>query len=408
MEVAQRLVLPFDYLFVAIVVFMTALGVSQFPIFLVALAVPLLFPLFGATAVPWKSWNRTDGLYVLLMLQYPIFHYFVARAYPPVNEPLPVRMLELPLAWIYWIIIILVMFWRVSGTDKLQATWRHAGPWALTGVFLFFTLDYFTDYFGDECRTTGLVCNPIVPPVFYSMFAIASFVGWGQFTRNERIMRYVIMFMAVVLASAYSGSRMIVLVQMACFGVLSLTLPVGNWAERFRLTGVMALIGFSALGGGILIDYLMQFGFGEKFLTLIAAILSMDSTQGVSINARAILFERGIGPAIAQPWTGYGIAYEKILSDPYYHIHNQYLSWMLWAGTASLISGLLFVLAPAISSIRQTGRDGVIIAIATSLVLILNSFTDSLLYHEIFMVQFLITVVFIQALGRAKPKVEKR
>jgi O-antigen ligase len=239
-----------------------------------------------------------------------------------------------------------------------------------------------------------------VPPVFFTIFVVASFFGWQSFGRSARLIRYLLVVMAVIMATAYSGSRMIFLTQVLTFAGLAFIVPVGDIRQRAKVVAFVGGAGVLGLSTGLAMDLMTDCGFVEKLRQLFMAASTLDPDEGVSINARAILLERGWQAVQGAPWLGYGIAFEKQLSEPYYHLHNQYLTWTLWGGVFSLISGLMFILSASLRPLRLAGRGGLVLALAATGVLALNSLTDSLLYHTMFQLHYLMVLTLVFGLGR--------
>lgn len=406
MTLAQRsnvdffLVKIWDYLLVFLIVANTALGTKFNDLVLMALILPLVTQFFLSDRSAFPLFKRPEIAFVGLAFPYLIWHYFVASSYPLNGDPIEVRMIELPGAWGVAIAILALVFWRFSTMQDIKKVWRVMAPLGLLAAFLVLSLDYFTDFRGDECRVSGYVFNPVVPPVFFTIFTIGSFLGWRDFSKQERLIRYALVLMAVVVSTGYTGARMMLLVQILTFGVLALLLPVSTFKERAKIIGVLGGMGVAGVIIGLGVDFLIDCTFGER-LRMMAETAGEASEPGKnSITIRFDLARTAWAEITQNPWTGFGIAIDKQISAPYYHTHNQYFSWMLWGGVVSLITGLGFMIAPSIGALQSKSRDGLMLAMAVTGVIGLNFLSDSLLYHEFVVIEYSLCLGLFFALGR--------
>lgn len=395
------LVRIWDYLFVFLIVALTALGRDAFAMAAVPLVIPLVMQFFVPGRTLKYSLRPLDLMFIILTMQYFVWHWIIAGSYPLVSEPIPVRWIETPQAWQTGFIAMALVIWRFTMMRDVKTVWRTMAPAGLILAFLLLSLDYFTDFRGSECRVSGFVFNPLLPPVFITIFTIGSFFGWKDFSKGERLLRYGLVVMAVIVATAYSGARMVLLVQILTFGLLSLVLPVKDMKERALSVGLLGALGVIGVGIGLGFDILADCSFAKR-LGQLAEVSNGATVSGQNtVDIRLGLVKQAIATIAQNPWTGFGISAEKLISAPEYHIHNQYFSWLIWGGIVSLVSGVAFLISASIAPLSSRSRDGLILVIAATGVLAVNSISDSLLYHLYANIEYILVLGLFYGLGRA-------
>ena len=390
-----------DYLLVFLVVVMTVMGPKVFGLVQLAVIFPLIMLAARRDFSTLFNFRRSDLIFIAFVMQYLVWHYFIAKSYPLSDLPSPVRPIERPSMWFFGIIASVFVIWRFASMQNIKEVWRVVAPVGLAVCFAIMLVDYSTDYLGTECRAKAFVFNPIIPPVFFTMFTIGSFIDWTNLSRREKQIRYLLVAMAVIFATAFAGSRMILIVQVLAFGCLAFLIPLKKEDDgRWKTVIWIGAAGFLGLVAGMVIDAITQCGFSNRMLNLFFSVALLDTGQDVSVGARAELYVRAIEAVRANPWVGYGITYEKILSAPWPHVHNQYLSWMIWGGVTSLVSGVGFFIAASVAPALSRSKDAYAIIIATAGIFLVNSFTDTLLYHPDVDIQYFLGIAMFFALGR--------
>lgn len=109
----------------------------------------------------------------------------------------------------------------------------------------------------------------------------------------------------------------------------------------------------------------------------------------LSGGLRLKFWSMAIKKIIDRPLFGYGANHEpKFLSElgfSFTHVHNIYLSWMLWGGTITLISGLVFICAAPLGAILTGTSLSHKLSTASLSVLWLSSMAfDSFIVYEAF------------------------
>lgn len=386
---------------VFLIVSATALGATALEYVAFVVVVPVAIQILQTRSVPKPKFSKSDFVFIALAFQYPVWHFLIASVRPGVARPSDIILVEEPVAWLALLGILAVMTWRMADIRDLAKIWRYTAPAGLALAFLFLTVDFFTDFQGNNCRVSGLVFNPNIPPVFFTIFTIASFLGWAGLSRNEHLVRYALVAAAVIVVTAYSGSRMILLVQVLTFGLLSFIVPVAGTKRRLQTVASLGAAGIVGILIGFSIDALSGCGFLGKLGILANAVGSMNPEVGESIAIRANLYDRALYVVAANPWVGVGIPMEKILAGRNYHVHNQYLSWMIWGGVFSLISGLAYLVSASIMPVLRGRREGLILALAATGVLAANFFTDTLLHHPFVYIQHAMALALFFGLGRS-------
>jgi len=389
-----------DYLLIFMIVALTVLGRDGFPVAELALAIPLVMQFIVPGRSPYLPLSRIDLVFGFLALQYFVLHWFIAISYPLNNDPIQARWIEYPHAWAIAMLLMVLVFWRFTMIRNLQHLWRYMAPAGLIFSFLVLSIDYFTAFRGSECRVSGYVFNPTVPPVFFTIFTIGSFFGWAGFTKGQRLLRYLLVVMAVIVTTAYAGARMTLLVQIFAFGLLSLILPARDTKERIQLVAVLGGLGVLGVAIGLGFDIIADCSFAKR-LSLMVEVAGEPAEPGQnSISIRIDLAKQALALMAQNPWTGFGISAEKLIAAPEYHIHNQYFSWMIWGGVISLISGTAYLVSPSIALLISPTRDGLILSLAISGIIAVNSISDSLLYHDYVNVEFILALGLFYGLGR--------
>lgn len=95
------------------------------------------------------------------------------------------------------------------------------------------------------------------------------------------------------------------------------------------------------------------------------AISSVQSTPSLSAaidsessaSQRVRLWQAALGAFAEAPIFGHGVSYEFQLTGPIQpHVHNIYLSWLVWGGVFSLLSGMAFLLSTVLYRLSELFR----------------------------------------------------
>ncbi len=187
--------------------------------------------------------------------------------------------------------------------------------------------------------------------------------------------------------SALLGARTSTLVAVVLTPLPLLWLRRGRWRVRewVALAGCAALVASLAFVGAKTSAW-----YGERWDALLALLTSADlsSVTDYGIATRAQHWPAAWHAFLKQPWLGYGFLQEhSVLVE---HLpagapvlptaHQQFLSFLLWAGLPGLLTGGLFIALPVLLAWRnRRGRVALYAATALSLPLMLHGLTDTLL-----------------------------
>ena len=342
------------------------------------------------------------------------------------------------------IAIVLIGALRVENSVDLFKAMRIALPPTMLLIFAALTYDMFKSA-TDPCRVVGLTFMPFTPASFFSSLTLLSFAGWSRLSRAERAIRYALISMSIVVVAAYTGSRGVAMALTVCLAVMllfslirhrsratpkalfilvSILIGLLSSAAVEQTTGCHAITRFTGTFdsvGKVLLgstDEVQSLSFSE----IAAPATSEPNTAGVR-KAIAVGTEKAVEPAIfaasatdrvsssiaalsdasislrlqfwnlgwesfmASPWLGHGIFVEPVLlSDEFgfTHVHNQYLSWLLWGGVPMLVLGLGFVFALVFFVRRAAKFDALAIVLATSAMLAISLATDSFLRFDVY------------------------
>ncbi len=416
----QRPLFIFDILLIASVIGGSYLG-KHYPHYI---QMWTLMPIVGLALI-WKLKivDKTYLSFVAMALPYLAYSQFLILfnngLLPGIDPKEGHFMLDklYPMA----ITILLVGTLRIYNAVDLFKALRIALPPTTALVFALLTYDMFKSS-TDVCRILGLTFLPFTPALFFSSVTILSFVGWSRLNRIERLYRYILVSMSIVVVLAYTGSRGIALAFAVCLGAIILfTLLWRRGREQPKplllivsvLFGVLLCAVVEAITGCAVfmrfigtLDVLKFFFPNDSVNTVGSIVLSgpseavailvantsgetgqstlnlAKSTSHTSIFLRLYFWELGWESIKAAPWLGHGIFYEQTLlfkNFGHTHVHNQYLSWLIWGGIPALCLGLSFLFAVVPFALRAPKFDALVIILATSAMMALSVVVDSFL-----------------------------
>lgn len=342
------------------------------------------------------------------------------------------------------IAIVLVGALRVENSVDLFKAMRIALPPTMMLIFAALSYDMFNSA-ADNCRIVGLTFMPFTPASFFSSLTLLSFVGWSQFGRAERMIRCALISMSIVVVAAYTGSRGVAMALSICVAVMFLfslylrrnspaprpiailaSFLVGlllsaaveqttdcpsitRFIDTFDSVGIVlsgspaevqalsfiestppAVSTANALVAGEAIADEADVAVEQTIVVASAADDMSSPAAGLSdasISQRLQFWKLGWESFKASPWLGHGVFIEQaLLSGKFHHthVHNQYLSWLLWGGLPMVLLGLGFVFGIVFFVRRASGFDAMAIILATSLMLALSLTTDSLLRFDVY------------------------
>ena len=142
---------------------------------------------------------------------------------------------------------------------------------------------------------------------------------------------------------------------------LALVLLIQNrWKPAVKLvsTFIVALIASIIIESYTGCNFFLRIGNVLGFLQNSSTAVYFDGLTGIqdvgtgerSMNLRLEMWQRSLSLLEGNYASGLGAHYEaKVSPGKHPHVHNMYLSWLIWGGFISLISGLVFLVAPIIA-----------------------------------------------------------
>ena len=334
------------------------------------------------------------------------------------------------------VVIVLTGMLRIANFMDLFAAIRLALPATLVLIFMVLSYLMFMST-TDSCRITGFTFMPFTPALFFSSLTLLSFAGWSRLARAERMVRYALISLSIVVVAAYTQSRGISIALALCLTAMTLFTLVRH---RDKAVPNPFLILVSIFAGFLLCgviegatgcpavtrttDTLETMGIVvQDGISKTAALATSETAApagsetvqpGTNEAARPFsgevappelmplpvvaptvgnIFERlrfwklGWDRFRASPWFGHGVFYEQVLLFEEYghtHVHDQYLSWLLWGGIPMLCLGFVFLFAAVFFVMRSSKFDALTIILATSAIMAISLVTDSFFRFDVY------------------------
>lgn len=292
----------------------------------------------------------------------------IAVLNPPPSGTVAFEHAAYPTFWGANVGLIILISVRLAIVEDIVQVTDRILPWVLVACFIGLSIDKFSGEIGGaECRVRGLTRWPFTPALFFTVFTLFSFASWPKLNASGQYVRLGLVTAAVLLANGYAGVRMIAIVQLVCFVGFAFLF----WWARPAGLPRPALKIMIAVGLGLIMSVIVDFVSGcqlfLRFGELATAAFDPEALQqGSGVALRLQFLRHGLDAVALAPWLGYGIWAEELLVEGsgHTHVHNQYLSWLVWGGLPVLVSGLLFLAAPlvAIVGVKDRWRRAVLIA----------------------------------------------
>ena len=202
------------------------------------------------------------------------------------------------------------------------------------------SVDYFVS---DGCRVSGLNNQVFFAPLAMTTLAIM-WMAIGDPRSQKTLAISATMIAASIIAStAFAETRGIFVAQMATFGVMFVFLFITGKRTLAVAVAVGAVGGFAL---GYLIDALSACDFTARTVKYTQSPSEAIVSDGGS-GPRIRMWKAALGAIVEAPLFGHGVAYEfRLTGGPRHpHVHNIYLSWLVWGGVFSFLSGMAFLLS---------------------------------------------------------------
>ena len=140
----------------------------------------------------------------------------------------------------------------------------------------------------------------------------------------------------------------------------------------------------------------------EAVTSLIKPEVSLEDFRGTnSIAVRVNSYQRALDAAAERPFFGHGIASEPGFDLTLHrHVHNIDLSWMIWGGVVSLISGIVFLLSASLALVRRRRTLGnCVLGLSVAGPFLFSQLFDSFLFWQNFLLLAMLVLTLSMALG---------
>ncbi len=276
------------------------------------------------------------------------------------------------------------------------------------GYFSFFFSDYFPPYLQPYLEARCRIVNQsdvFTAPLLFTVFTIMLFQKWQSLPPNAKRTRYLLVGLSIISSTVYSGARSIFIAQILSFAVLALLLLWLGRNRRRRDAASLILVVFVGVAAGWAIDNITGCGTfrrADAVIDLIKPDVTFEDFEKTnSIAVRVSSYGRALEAVGQRPFFGSGIASERGFASPgLHHVHNIYLSWMIWGGVVSLISGVVFLLSAALALLRRARTFGnYVLGLSVAGPFLFSQIFDSFLFWQSFLLLAMLVLTLSVALG---------
>jgi len=395
-------VLKTNYGIAAVVVLLGLYPAFHLPVLKLILLV-VVIGVFGSAnhidrQVLWQSLNWR----YLAFAQFFVFFFINALIYPVWDtSKVSYRAIALESWGISLLCLIVLATWlSILKAEDLR---RAIIKWLPVGLTISFCVASWIYFSGSQgTRVKLFTPNPLGPPFWFLILAVASFGWFFEIGYRHRAWRVAIFLMAGLMA-LYGGARL-VMIAWVLSGMVLVTWGYLQSERRYRpwiLSGA-GFIGALAIGGILLLDFVSGGGFLSRMAWLIPADYSYDSLR--SQNSRVILWEGAWSVISDNVLLGIGQANERAAIEQeigwgkWYRAHQAYLSYLVAGGIPALVSGLLLQ-SPALIFLKRQNRGALLPAfLGIGVVVTLNCLTDSIFQSAVAVQAFMVVALLF---GRA-------
>lgn len=307
----------------------------------IELLVALLVYFVASKPFQWQL-TKQDKLVLALLLQYPIFHLVKLTLIDPagtINAGAHSTTVEL---WLFSLILIPACLFYVTQFERFEEWFKKAAPLVILAALTAQGIEYVAT---DVCRVKLGAPNVFTTPL---LMTFLTFLWIGADSQKSRFLPAILVGACIISAATFAGTRGIFLAQIGAFGLLAIA------AALFKNWRYAALIALGAVGGlavGFAIDNLFDCNFSHR-ITVVAQTTETIAESYGSANYRLTMWKEALILIQQAPLFGQGISSEiGPAIDGHVHVHNMYLSWLLWGGVVSLLSGLVNMCALVIPAI---------------------------------------------------------
>jgi len=394
----------------------------EFVVLFFILAPFLIWPKLGR-----ENFSQNHLLFLILFGQYVVWHLLKVAWIDVnlINSSLTRDQIDKVIQWEMWALVLILgvaSLLRFCSIRQLNDWFHRYAPAVLLLGFLAMTFNYFSLSFPDalpasllphrasRCRIENQG-GVFVAPLLFTVFTIMLFSKWQSLSAGAKRMRQVLVTLSVVSATAYGGTRGIFAAQILSFSILGFLLfwfgrSQGSQRSRGSRDAASLIL---AIGMGVGVagafDTMTGCNFfrrAEAVTSLIKPEVSLEDFQKTgSIAVRVNSYEKALGAVAERPLFGHGIASEPGFDLTLHrHVHNIYLSWMIWGGVVSLISGIVFLLSASLALLqRRRSLDRFVLGLSVAGPFLFSQLFDSFLFWKNFLLLAMLVLTLSMALG---------
>lgn len=404
-----------------------------------------------------RPFELMDAVFISLLLA-PFIAFFCAAVIHPHGVEGVDQLAALPKFWLKYGAISIVLTLGVISVPNWRESAQVALPFSLLLLFVLLTLDRFdpNEVYGSRevCRLTARVGLPFTPALVISCFSLLYFALAPSLGRYAMELSGLCVMASVIVVVGYTASRGVFIGLFAgCFLFAGILLFYRQqfWQRRLALLMIALISGF---GASIFVDIVHGCNGISRFHAvlnpgddpsdeliqsthLIPAISAEEAqeqpsqalsdkqnsplspnvgsvdaanqdvpkqletvTHHTSYNAvtlRLAFWEMARQHIAQSAFIGTGRLGEVALTrdSSHDHVHQQYLSWLIWFGGIGLLAGMMNLLAPLAAFRRlPAGQERALICICIGSVFPITLFFDSLMRLE----QYIIFQVMYSAI----------
>lgn len=303
-------------------------------------------------------------------------------------------------------LVVLALWAHVQKSADVKRALIGWLPVGLTLAFVIATLFYFSGTQG--ARIPLFTPNALVPPFWFLVLCMASFVWFFEMNFWHRLWRLALFFMAGMMV-VYGSARLVMLAWGLCGAATAIWFSTRSALEhrRWVLLGTSLII-VACVVGVLLADV----SSGGLVLTRMAEFFQVELTyDSISTQFVRLKIWAGALSVIADhPFFGIGKVNERIALnqelgwDKWLRAHQTYLSFLIAGGIPALISGLLMQ-SPVLAFLRSAKRAAFFPAfLGLGVVVTMNCFTDSIFQSAVAVQVFMVTtLLFLKASDADQP-----
>ena len=168
----------------------------------------------------------------------------------------------------------------------------------------------------------------------------------------------------VIVLLAHNNALNLVLAAFAVGGFILLTkyaLQKINFRSRTRVVLLMASLLMASVWAFENVSNSDANNRFTAFQSNLSNNIALARTSDGNTSARLLMLQKGISELEGHLFTGRGVYMEPYIAQEvlggHKHLHNNYVSWLIWGGIFVLASGLLWLISPVILINHEVGLN---------------------------------------------------